>query len=165
MCCVGKTLFAVGAMYRKEYGIRDAHRKIHIISPHAVSGEFNNALDPIINEAAEDPDGKFILEPVKELKDAERIVEKHIKYLEQNPPKRGDHMDLFFFDDFGTEIRSAKWLMRWLTKCSHPSTGFANVVILVQMASGIGGLPPAVITVVDYWICNASCNKNTKVRL
>ena len=58
----GKTLLAVSTMFRREYGIRDAHRKIHIVSPHAVAGEFDNPLEPIIEEADADPDGKFILE-------------------------------------------------------------------------------------------------------
>ena len=60
---LGKTLLAVSTMFRREYGIRDAHRKIHIVSPHAVAGEFDNPLEPIIEEADADPDGKFILEP------------------------------------------------------------------------------------------------------
>ena len=152
-------------MFRREYGIRDSHRKIHIVSPHAVAGEFDNPLEPIIEEAHDDPDGKFILEPITQLAEAERIIQKRCRYLEQNNPKKGDLKDLFFFDDSGTQIRSATWLMRFLTCCRHPRTGLANVLILVQIASGQGGLPPAVICVVDYWICNASCNQNTKVRL
>ena len=152
-------------MFRREYGIRDAHRKIHIVSPHAVAGEFDNPLEPIIEEADADPDGKFVLEPITQLAEAGRIIQKRRRYLEQHKPQKGDQKDLFFFDDFGTQIRSATWLMQFLTYCRHPRTGFANVMILVQIASGQGGLPPAVINVVDYWICNASCNRNTKVRL
>ena len=47
-------------MYRSEFGLRDGHEKIHIISEHARAGQEDNPLEPIIQEAEADPDGKFI---------------------------------------------------------------------------------------------------------
>lgn len=161
---LGKTLFAANAMYRKVFGIRDAHRQIHIISEHAKAGQVNNPLDPTIREAEEDPGGKYVLHPVGSLAEAEGIIIQRKQFLKLNPPTEDDLMDFFFIDDFGVQIRSNPWLMEWLTKCRHPQTGYANVMILLQLLSGMGGLPPQVIAMIDILICNASCNINTKVR-
>jgi hypothetical protein len=69
---------SASVIYRSEFGLRDGHEKIHIISEHARAGQEDNPLEPIIQEAEADPDGKFILHPIDNLAEAENIFKNSV---------------------------------------------------------------------------------------
>ena len=127
-------------MYRPEYGVRDAHKQIHIISPHCIAGIPNNPLEPIIEEATRNPDGKFVLHQMTELSEAENLFKRLVARNKLRKYEGGELMDLIFIDDFGPQFRQNTWIQKRLPLCRHPATEHANVMILVQMVGNAGGL-------------------------
>ena len=97
-------------MYRPEYGVRGAHDKIHVISPHCVAGTPNNPLEPIIEEATNNPDGKFVLHQMENLSEAQNLFKRLVARNKARVYKGDELPDLIFIDDFGVQFRQNAWI-------------------------------------------------------
>ena len=158
----GKSVFSGEVLHNPMFGVRNSHRKIHIISKGAVDGLIDNPLQPIIDEVNAGSD-KYELWPIEDLADAENIFK--ILVAANDPEQGGTRVvkgqlrDLIYIDDFASDIRNNTWFHKRLEKCRNVQQEHTDVWVVSQSLDRTTGLPPCALDCFDHIVAMARAVK------